>query len=178
MRAIQLREGVSAVALRFLVLTASRSGAVRLATWDEIDFEAKIWICPAKHMKAGREHRVPLSSGAMAILESIRPENPEGLIFKGRTGDGPLSDMSLTKLIRDLPGSWTDPKQGDALIVPHGFRSSFRDWGSEVAGADYHTLESALAHIQANATVRSYARTDHLDARRNLMEQWAQFALA
>ena len=114
------------LAFEFLVLTAARSGEVRLATWDEIDKEAATWTVPAARMKAGREHRVPLSGRALAILDEARSlDDGSGLVFPGTRVGKPLSDMTLSKLMRDL----------GLDAVPHGFRSSFRDWSSECTNA-------------------------------------------
>lgn len=120
---LRQREGTSARAIEFAILTACRSGEVRGATWDEIDLDAKLWTIPAERMKAGREHRVPLSSAAIALLASI-PRLGD-VIFHGRAKDVPLSDMSLTAALR---------RMGRGDITVHGFRSTFRDWCAEWAG--------------------------------------------
>ena len=154
---------------RFVVLTASRSGEARAATWDEIDAESALWTVPAHRMKAGRAHRVPLSDAAMGVLEeadAIRDES--GLIFPSpRKFGSPLSDMALTKRLRDNGLS--------ERTTVHGFRSSFRNWAQEQTGASHAAMELALAHAVGSAVERAYMRSDLLDQRRELMQQWANF---
>ena len=129
------------LAFEFLILTAARSGEVRLATWDEIDTEAATWTVPAARMKAGLEHRVPLCDRAMAILDEARAiADGSRLIFPGTRAGKPLSDMTLSKLMRDLGLDG----------VPHGFRSSFRDWAAECTNASGEVMEAALAHTVRN----------------------------
>ena len=154
------------LAFEFLVLTAGRSGEVRLATWDEIDTDAHTWTVPAERMKAKQEHRVPLCARAMQILTEARAlEAASGLVFPGTRAGKPLSDLTLSKLMRD--------RNIDA--VPHGFRSSFRDWAAERTNAPHAVAEAALAHTVRNKTERSYNRTDLFEHRRRLMEQWATY---
>ena len=154
------------LAFEFLVLTAARSGEVRLATWDEIDTEAATWTVPASRMKAGREHRVPLSDRAVTILDEARALHDEsGLIFPGTRVGKPLSDMTLSKLMRDLGLDG----------VPHGFRSSFRDWAAECTNASREVMEAALAHTVRNTVEAAYSRTDLFERRRTLMDQWASY---
>ena len=154
------------LALEFLTLTAARSGEVRAARWSEIDEEATTWTVPADRMKAGREHRVPLSRAAMAILSEARALSdcaPDSLIFPSQRGRA-LSDMTLSKAMKD--------RGIDA--VPHGFRSSFRDWAGE-SGVAREVAESALAHVVKDSTEAAYARTDYLDRRAKVMEAWAAY---
>lgn len=157
------------LALRFLVLTAARSGEARGATWDEIDMDAKEWRIPAKRMKAGIEHRVPLSAVALAVLEEARSlRDDSGLLFPSPNRRGkPLSDMALTRVLRStgLAGRTT----------VHGFRSSFRDWAAERTNAPHAVMELSLAHKVGAAVEQAYARSDLLDRRRDLMERWAGF---
>jgi integrase len=151
------------LALRFLVLTAARSGEVRGATWDEIDADAATWTVPAERMKARREHRVPLSKQAMDVLtraDALRKRS--GLLFTTSKGN-PLSDMAMTMLMRRL--------EMDA--VPHGFRTSFRTWALEQTTAPWAVAEAALAHTLGDATEAAYARTDLFERRRELMDAWA-----
>lgn len=146
----------------FMVLCAVRSGEARHATWAEIDFEADVWMIPASRTKTGREHRVPLSSAALAVLAQAREYNDSsGLIFPSPTGKA-MSDNTLSKALRDhsIPA------------VPHGFRSSFRDWCGET-GQAREVAESSLAHQVGNAVERAYARSDMLARRRALMDEWA-----
>ena len=147
------------------MLTAARSGEVRLATWDEIDFDNKTWIVPAARMKANREHRVPLAARALEIVTEARQyADKSGLIFPSPTGRA-LSDSTLSKLIREL----------GVAAVPHGFRSSFRDWAAERTNTARAVMEAALAHVVQNKVEAAYARTDLFEKRRKLMEQWAAF---
>lgn len=155
--------------LRFAVLTAVRSGEARGATWDEVDLDAREWSIPAERMKMKAAHVVPLSDAALAVLEQARILNDgSGLVFPSPVKRGrPLSNMTLTKVLRDtgLAGRCT----------VHGFRSSFRTWASERTNADHATMELALAHAVGSAVERSYARSDLLDKRRRLMDQWAAY---
>ena len=154
------------LAFEFLILTAARSGEVRLATWDEIDTDAATWTVPAARMKAGLEHRVPLCGRAMAILDEARAiADGSGLIFPGTRTGKPLSDMTLSKLMGDLGLNG----------VPHGFRSSFRDWASELTNAPRDVMEAALAHTVRDKVEAAYNRTDLFDRRRALMDQWASY---
>ena len=154
------------LAFEFLVLTAARSGEVRLATWDEIDRDAKTWTVPASRMKAGREHRVPLSKRTLAILDEVQAlSDGSGLVFPGTRTGKPLSDMTLSKLMRDL----------DLDAVPHGFRSSFRDWAAECTNAPRDVMEAALAHTVRDKVEAAYNRTDLFERRRALMDQWASY---
>ena len=143
-------------AFEFMVLVAARSGEVRGADWSEIDWEQRTWTVPAERMKARKEHRVPLSTQAMAVLrDAWGVSGGEGLVFPAPKG-GAMSDMTFTGLLRRL--------KVDA--VPHGFRSSFRDWAAEKSGAGWAVCESALAHTVGNSVEASYMRSDLLDQRR------------
>ena len=153
------------LAFEFLVLTACRSGEVRGARWDEVDLEGREWRIPAERMKTGREHRVPLSGGARAVLQKAqRLADGSGPVFPSARG-GPLSKLAIAKLVRDL----------GIGAVPHGFRSSFRDWAAECSDAPREVCELALAHVNTNAIEAAYRRTDLFERRRALMEQWAAF---
>ena len=154
------------LAFEFLILTAARSGEVRSATWDEIDKDSKTWTVPASRMKAGREHRVPLSGRALEILDEAQAlTDGSGLVFPGTRVGKPLSDMTLSKLMRDL----------GLDAVPHGFRSSFRDWASESTNAPRDVMEAALAHTVRDKVEASYNRTDLFERRRDLMRRWADY---
>ena len=158
---------------RFAVLTAARSGQARGATWDEIDGEAREWRIPAERMKSHREHRVPLSDAAVDVLDDMRPFSggEGGLLFPSPVQpDRPMSDMTLTKLLRDNGLA--------ARATMHGFRSAFRDWASEQTSAPHAVMELALAHNIGNAVERAYARSDLLAKRRTLMNAWARFVTA
>lgn len=165
MVALRLCEGMSARALEFAILTAARSGEVRGAVWEEVDVDARLWIVPAERMKAGKEHRVPLSDAALALLNAL-PRRYE-LLFPGMK-DRPLSDMSLTAVLRRMQR--TD-------ITVHGFRSTFRDWCAEAAGNAFtrEVCEHALAHSLPDRVEAAYRRGDLLDKRIALMQAWADF---
>ena len=151
------------LAFQFLVLTAARSGEVRNATWSEIDFDRATWTIPAERMKANREHRVPLSSGALEVLREAREwRDSSGLTFPSATGCA-LRDGRLSTLLREL----------GVAAVPHGFRSSFRDWAAEKTDAPHAVMEAALAHVVKDQSEAAYARTDLFERRRELMERWA-----
>jgi len=156
---------VTVLAFEFLVLTACRSGEVRGARWPEVDLAGREWRIPPERMKTGREHRVPLSSGALAVLQEAQAlADGSGVVFPSARG-GPLSSEAIAKLVRDV-------KIG---AVPHGFRSSFRDWAAECSDAPREVCELALAHVNTNAIEAAYRRTDLFERRRALMEQWAAF---
>ena len=150
----------------FLVLTACRSGEVRLATWDEIDLEAREWTIPGQRMKARRPHRVPLSRRALEVLSKAKAiADGSGLVFSGIRYGKPLSDATLSKLLRDL----------DIPAVPHGFRSSFRDWAQECTDAPHAVMEATLAHAVRDKVEAAYARSDLFERRRELMDAWAAY---
>jgi integrase len=155
------RQTVAARALEFLILTAARSGEVLGARWSEIDFEAKVWTVPPARMKAAREHRVPLSGRALAILEEIFAG--AGLfIFPGSRKDERLSNNAFRRL--SLGG-----------FTVHGFRSTFRDWVGDQTHFPREVAEAALAHATGDMTERAYRRSDALEKRRALMEAWAAY---
>ena len=152
-------------AFEFLVLTAARSGEMRLATWDEMDLDAGVWTIPGARMKAKRDHRVPLSGRAIAILHDVqRRSDVTGLVFRSLRGK-PLSNTTLSKLIKELR----------LATVPHGFRSSFRDWAAERTNTPREVVEAALAHTVQNPTEAAYARSDLFERRRRLMDEWAAY---
>ena len=159
---------VTKLAFEFLVLTAARSGEVRLATWNEIDWRGRRWSVPAERMKARREHQVPLSTRSIEVLRQAEEltDGSGGLVFPGLRGR-PLSDMVFTALLRRL----------DIPAVAHGFRSSFRDWCIECTDVSWAVGEAALAHNLGTSTEQAYARTDLFDQRRDLMQQWADFVV-
>ncbi|MCY4121138.1 MAG: site-specific integrase [Acidobacteria bacterium] len=153
------------LAFEFLVLTAARSGEVRLARWDEIDLDAEVWTVPAERMKANREHRVPLSSRAAEILRTaFTVRNGNKLVFPSPCGK-PLSDMTLSKLLKE---------QG-VQAVPHGFRSSFRDWAAEETNHPREVVEAALAHRVTDQVEAAYARSTLFERRRRLMADWGAY---
>ena len=152
------------LAVEFLTLTACRSAEVRGATWTEIDQVAATWTIPSERMKTGREHRVPLSKAAMAVLERARGyADGSGVVFPSPTGRV-LSDNTLSKLFRELGVAGT----------PHGMRSSFRDWAAECSDVPREIAELALAHVEGSASELAYRRTDYFERRRQLMEDWGE----
>ena len=152
--------------LRFIILTAVRSGEARLATWAEIDLPGREWKIPASRMKAGREHRVPLSDQAVEALESVRPlAGPSGLVFPG-VGGKPLGSSVLLKLIN---------REVSTAASVHGCRSSFRVWCAEAANTTRDLAEQCLAHVVGSEIERSYQRGDLFDRRRRLLADWAAF---
>ena len=174
MSALRVREGVSARAVEFAILTACRSGEVRGARWAEFDTAGKLWTIPAERMKAKREHQVPLSDAALALLDSM-PKDGD-VVFAGTKGQ-PLSDMSLTAVIRRMNGDdkpvWADAN-GDGVTV-HGFRSSFRMWAAEATIYPREVAEHALAHQLPDAVERAYQRGSQFAKRAALMAEWAAF---
>ena len=167
MRRIEMADGMGAVALRFLILTAARSGEVRGAMWLEIDTAARLWAIPPARMKAGEEHRVPLSDAALAVLDRVRGLSPER-VFTSSRQNRPLSNTTLKMVLKKL----------DCPVTTHGFRSTFRDWCEEMTSFPHEVKEAALAHTVPNAVERAYRRTDLFDKRRDLMDQWARFCLS
>jgi len=164
---------ISAAALRFLILTATRTSEVLFATWDEIDLgSAAVWKIPAARMKAGREHRVPLSDPAVALLQGLPRVGGNPYAFPGVRQGRPLGTMALLEMMRGL-GFGVGGTHGYA--VPHGFRSSFRDWGEETTGFSARVLEAALAHVVRDKTEAAYQRGDLFEKRRELMNAWAGF---
>ncbi len=164
---LRARDGVAALALEFTILTAARSGETRGATWQEIDLILKVWTIPAHRMKAGREHRVPLSAGALAILNRLAEFGSESsqFVFPGNKIGRPLSVMALDMLLRRM--------QVDVTV--HGFRSAFRDWCGEETSYPREIAEAALAHVVGDQTERAYRRGDALRRRRDLMSAWSDF---
>ena len=153
------------LAFEFLVLTAARSGEVRLARWDEFDLDGEVWTVPAERMKANHEHPVPLSCRAAEILRTaLTLRNGSELVFPSPRGK-PLSDMTLSKLLKE---------QG-VQAVPHGFRSSFRDWASEETNHRREVVEAALAHQVKDKVEAAYARSTLFERRRRLMGDWATY---
>lgn len=163
------RESIGRLAFEFLILTAARSGEVRGALWSEIDLTERTWTIPAERMKADVEHIVPLSDAALDVLKRARvhKEDRNDLVFPGTRHGKPMSDMTLTKICRDA----------EVDAVPHGFRSSFRDWVSEETDFDRDVAEMALAHTIANPVEAAYRRGKLLQKRRKLMNLWAEYCV-
>lgn len=165
---LRTRSGYSALGLEFLILTAARTGEIIGAKWSEIDLEKAVWTIPSGRMKAGVEHRVPLSSRAVEILESITSNrNPEEYIFSGWKRNTGLSNNAFLALLKKMERS---------DITTHGFRSCFRDWAAEEAYQfSNETIELALAHTITNKVEAAYRRGDQLERRRELMSEWGNF---
>ena len=157
---------MAARALEFLILTAARSGEVLGATWAEMDLEKGIWTVAANRMKAGKEHRVPLSASALAIVKTLHEARISSFVFPGQRKDRPLSIMAFAMLMRRMEAN---------EFTPHGFRSAFRDWVGDETQFPRDVAEQALAHRVGDATERAYRRADALEKRRDLMNAWASF---
>jgi integrase len=168
--ALRAQAGVAAKALELAILTAARSGETLGARWGEIDMAAKLWTVPASRMKAGREHRVPLSEAALKVLREMAKlrtvDSPDAFVFPGAIAGQPLSIMAMTMTLRRM-------KRGDLTV--HGFRSTFRDWCGEATPTPREVAEAALAHTVADKTEAAYARGDLFAKRVRLMDQWAKF---
>jgi len=165
----RLREGdrsIPSFALEFVILTAARSGEVLGARWSEIDLEARVWTIPAGRMKAGREHRVPLSARVMALLAGLAEVRHSDLVFPGQRRGKPYNDGALLHTLKQL---------GTDGATVHGFRSSFRDWTGEETSIPREIAEQALAHVTGSAVEQAYRRGDALEKRRALMDAWAAF---
>ena len=163
---LSTRDAMAAKALMFTCLTGSRTGETLGMQWPEIDFEARLWTCPAERMKTGVEHRVPLTAAMLDILEPLQMMKSV-MVFEGQKRHKPLSNMAMLMLLRRMS------VEG---VTVHGFRSTFRDWASEVANAPREVAEMSLSHKIGNDVERAYARSDLLDRRRSLMERWTVYA--
>lgn len=169
---VQLRknESMSAKALEFLILTGVRSGSVREADWSEIDFAERLWVIPKEHTKAKQEHRVPLQPQAIKLLNGLKKVAGSEKVFPSPTGKA-LSDMALSQLMRGMR------ERGELTVeaVPHGFRSTFRDWAAEQTSYPDEIRKAASGHAIGDTVKEAYQRTDLLEKRRNLMADWAKF---
>jgi integrase len=163
------KQSMGSLALRFLILTAARSGEVRLATWSEMDLEKGVWTIPADRMKASREHIVPLSRAAMAILKHLDQARTGDIVFPGARRGTSLSDMTLTKALRDMKAVNT---KGEPITV-HGFRSTFSDWARNETDFPRELIEESLAHSLGKVEA-AYRRGAAIERRRELMEAWQQ----
>lgn len=165
-QALEANSAISAKCLQFLILTATRSSEAREARWDEFDLSHGLWTIPAERMKAGREHRVPLSAPAIEIIEGLAGFRQSTFVFPGTPARKPISEAALRNLMtRTL---------GDKVATIHGFRSSFRDWAGETTDYPRDVAELALAHRVGNAVEQAYRRGDALERRRPLMEDWGE----
>ena len=172
MQELSVKNSISASALQFLILTACRTGEIIKAEWSEIDIEAATWIIPASRMKARQEHRVPLSSQALHILNAVHRIEGNPYVFPGAHQGKSLSNMALLQLMRKM-GYGVNGDRGN--YVPHGFRSSFRDWSGEVSSFPRDVAEMALAHVIENKVEAAYRRGDLFDKRRTMMQEWSDY---
>jgi integrase len=182
--ALQDRDGIGARALEFAALTATRSQEVRGATWDEIDLEKALWIIPGERMKMGKEHRIPLPDHAIVLLKALPRLTDNPLVFPAARG-GKLSDMTLSATMKRMhaadltqTGAGFVDRQSNRPAVPHGLRSTFRDWAAEMTSYPGDMAEVALAHKISNAVEASYRRGDMIEKRRRMMGDWSFFLTA
>jgi integrase len=162
---LQAQDGMGARALELCILTATRTGDVLGAAWREIDMDACLWVIPGKRMKAGAEHRVPLSAPAIALLRKMAAIRRGDLVFPGYHAERPLSNMAMAMVLRRMT----------LEVTPHGFRSTFRTWVAERTNYPHEVAEAALAHTQGDKVVAAYQRGDLFDKRARLMDVWAAF---
>ncbi len=165
MSKLREREALAGLALEFAILTASRSGEVRGALWSEMDLEKKVWNVPAARMKASREHRVPLSTATLAVLDQAAKLRTGDHVFPGQKPGSELSNGAMERVLDRMK----------VAVTVHGFRSTFRDWAAELTDHPREVAEAALAHTVGDATERAYRRGDALEKRRRLMEDWTAF---
>jgi integrase len=163
---LRTREATSALALELCILTAARSGEILGMRWPEIDLDKKIWTVPANRMKAGRQHRVPLSPRAVTIVRQLEKLKAGDFVFPGQTRNKPLSNMAMEMVLRRM-------NVQDATV--HGFRSSFRDWAGNVSSFPREVVETALAHVIGDKAEQAYRRSDALEKRRKLMDAWGAY---
>ena len=183
MSSLRQQDGIAPRALEFLILTATRTGETLEAKWDEIDHDAGVWVIPASRMKAGVEHHVPLSKEALALL--LKMPRVDKFVFTGATYGKPLSDMSLTAVLKRMHEAniqsggkgWIDPKEDNRRITSHGFRSTFRMWGAESVSHSFprEVIEFALAHKLPDQVESSYQRGTVFEKRIPLMQTWADY---
>jgi integrase len=166
MRKLREREGVTAKALEFIILTAARVSEAVNARWDEIDGKAAVWTVPASRMKSGREHRVPLTKEAGAVLGALEQHRQSDYVFPGWKVKKPLTGAACLELLKDM---------GHGDLTTHGFRSTFRDWAAEQTAFPREIAEAALAHTLRDKVEAAYQRGDLLERRRKLMEAWAAY---
>jgi integrase len=165
MEALRLQEGVAARALEFLILTSARTGETIGSRWEEFDLKTGVWTIPASRMKAGVEHRVPLSTRVLEIILALHKIKQSDYVFPGQKEGKPLTNMAMLELLK---------RMGRTSLTVHGFRSSFRDWASECTNFPRDVCEMALAHTIANQAEAAYRRGDLIEKRRSLMEEWAR----
>jgi integrase len=165
MAELRQQDGIAARALEFAILNINRTGEVTGAAWPEIDLRARLWTIPAGRMKAGREHRVPLSDAAVAILKEMQKVRENDFVFPGSKGRRPISNMAMTMTLR---------RMGRGDITVHGFRSTFKDWASDCTGFPREIIEMALAHTIPDKVEAAYRRGAALMKRRRLMDAWTR----
>jgi len=165
--ALRRQDGIAPLALEFAILTAARTGEIIGARWGEIDLAEGVWTVPASRMKAGREHRVPLSAEALVVLNKVGEGDPEDFVFAGRK-KRPLSNMALLMVLR---------RMGQVDLTAHGFRSTFRDWAAERTNFSSEVAEMTLAHSIGDKVEAAYRRGDLFEKRRQLMAEWAKFCI-
>jgi integrase len=161
------KDAMAAKALMFTCLTASRTSEVLLARWEEFDFDDQLWTVPADRMKADEKHRIPLTSEMLAIIQPLKAFNSE-VVFEGQKRHKPMSNMAMLMLLRRMK------IEG---VTVHGFRSTFKDWVSENTSASREIAEMSLAHKVGSDVERAYARSDLLERRRKLMEEWCEYVV-
>jgi integrase len=166
MEKVRADPGVASQALEVCILTAARTGEILGAKWSEISWEEKVWTIPALRMKAGREHRVPLSGSAMIVLESMSRSRTCDFVFPSPRGRRPLSHVAMAKVLARL---------GVIGATVHGFRSGFRDWAGNETHFPREVAEAALAHVVGDKAEQAYRRSDALEKRRELMAAWAAY---
>ena len=163
LRRIDFGASFAKLAVRLTVLTAARQAEIRRATPDQFDLGATVWTVPSENMKMSRQHRVPLSRQAVAVVRAARARNGSGYLFHGRDG-GMLGTAAFSQALR----------RAKIDATPHGFRSSFKDWARN-HGIEHQISELCLAHVEGSKTVRAYARDDLLEKRRPVMQRWADY---
>lgn len=167
MAALRKQDGIAAKGLEFLILTAARTGEVMAARWSEFDLEKKLWTIPPERMKAGKEHRVPLSKAALSVLKAVQEADlSDEFVFPGTRPKKPLSNMAFLQLLKRM-------KRAD--LTSHGFRSTFRDWAAERTNYPREVAEMALAHVVSDKVEAAYRRGDLLEKRHRMMGEWAKF---
>jgi integrase len=166
MQALSAQSGLGALALAFTILTAARTGETIGARWSEIDLEQRVWTVPGSRTKAGRDHRVPLSDQAVAVLKGAQGAASSEFVFPGRQPHRALSNMAMLKILE---------RMDRADVTTHGFRSSFRVWAAEATDFPREVAEAALAHVIADKTEAAYQRSTFFEKRRRMMQAWGNF---
>ena len=171
---LRQRQATAALALEFAILAGGRTGEIIGAQWSEFDLTEKLWVVPAGRMKAKREHRVPLSSRALAILEILKPFKINDFVFIAQR-DRPLSNMAMLQLLKRMDRNGEEARKTGKHITTHGMRSAFRDWCGDLTGFSREVVEAALSHSVGDKAEQAYRRGDALDKRRLLMQSWCDY---